>query len=218
MKGLFRIITAPFRLFKRISAGVLFALMAVICVWVLLLRAGLFTPAMPENWKAVINENTVLQLSDGSDEEQEKTAVLSAGSEVSVLGYDVSAALLWVQTADGERGLIPYDAVEKELLVIETIGGKHEIPVGQTLTFVSRDDEEHIITAATADGTEIQLKRTDFDNAVPVMAADRLKYSYLGHRVPCLMTEKTADKKLIGMTLANIEKRIAPAKYHRWNI
>lgn len=215
MKGLFRIITAPFRLFKRINASVFFVLMGVICVWVLLLRAGLFTPSIPEDWKAIINENTVLQLSDGSDEEPEKTAVLSAGSEVFVLGYDVSAALLWVQTANGERGLIPYDAVEKELLVIETIGGKHEISVGENLIFVSRDDKEHVITAVTADGTQIQLKRTDFDNAVPVMAADKLKYSYLGHRVPCLMTEKTADKKLIGMTLANIEKRIAPARYIR---
>ena len=112
MKGLVRIITAPFRLFTRINASVFFVLMGGICVWVLLLRAGLFTPSIPEDWKAIINENTVLQLSDGSDEEPEKTAVLSAGSEGFVLGYDVSAALLWVQTANGERGLIPYDAVE----------------------------------------------------------------------------------------------------------
>lgn len=134
-----------------------------------------------------------------------QTRPVKVGETFRVLGHDVSK--LWVETENGERGLID------QLLVADTVittDATKEYPKGRKMIIESVDSETQCMSLRDQYGDKYQISRSGDVQMMYIFRNPRLQVRKMGYG---WVRSSIFDNKVVGASLADLDTTFAPVLY-----
>lgn len=139
----------------------------------------------------------------------ERKVTLQKGDSVRVMAYDRTHAALWVETAEGRRGLIAAEAVSRNWQVYD-VDGKDSMNIGEPLSFVSRELKYPFhITATDSLGKTITR---DVDQVAPAFIVPHDRHFYYEDAYGDIVcSRRSFEKAIAGKTQQEVDSMYVPA-------
>lgn len=139
----------------------------------------------------------------------ERKVTLHKGDSVRVMAYDRTHAALWVETAEGHRGLIAAEAVNRNWLVYD-VDSEDSIDINTPITFVSRSPESSV-KIIVSDSLGKTIKR-DADQVAPAFIVPHDRHFYYEDTYGDIVcSRRTFEKSIAGKTIQEVDSMYVPA-------